>query len=540
MSILLRRVMRLPGKDMKNKIIYLSVAVGLLVISFVFIRAEQQTQTPRYHQHLEQPSEADLEPCNVCDGKTGLCTHLPIIRIETGGQKIPGAAILNDEYMPIGYESGDNGEEQIAVAFSTIEAEDTWHHVDDGAEHQATAMIRYRGNSSRSFSKHNFAIKLVEDNDLLKNRNLPLLGMESDHEWALHGPFLDKTLIRNYMWMNISAEVMGYAPAVRFCELVLDGEYQGVYVLMETISEGDHRVNLTDYEPGDIVCSYMYRIGSELNPLKLIDPFMLYTLRLEEYREVEVLYPATQYQTKQVHDYISADISEIERLLYSSHMNDYSGLYQDYLDVDSFVNYYIIQEFLAVNDMFSKSTYFYKDVRGKMHIGPVWDYNNVLDNFFAPVNMDEFLLSQRGWYSQLMQDEVFVNKVIARYRELRKDILSEERLNTYLDDTVNWLGSAVNRNYEVWGYTFDLTGLSRIEYRRPPSDGNQPVVDSATPEEAEEFLRNQARPYNPKNFEEAIEWMRTTMNDRGAWMDAHIESLRQYCADSKNAARIID
>ncbi len=525
---------------MKNKILYMLVTVAILVVSVLFLRVDQGMQTPRYHQHLEQPSEAELEPCEICDGESVLCTHLPIIRIDTGGQTIPGAPILDSDWLVTGYELGDNGEEQISVSLSTVETEGIWHHAEDTPDLSSTAMLRYRGDTSRAFSKHSFAIKLVESDDPLNNRNLPLLGMASDNEWVLHGPFLDKTLLRNYMWMNISAEVMGYAPAVRFCELILDGEYQGVYVLMETISENDHRVNLTEYEPGDIVCSYIFRIGSNLNPLKTIDTFSLYTLRLETSREVEVIYPTTQYQTEQIHDYISADISEIERLLYSSHMNDRSRLYQDYLDVDSFVNYYILQEYLGVSDMFLKSTYFYKDVRGKLHIGPVWDYNNVLDNFFSPVNMETFLLSQRGWYGQLMQDEVFVNKVITRYQELRKGILSETRLNAYLDDTIAWLGSAVDRNWEVWGHTFDLTGLSRVEYRRPPIDVNAEETESATPEEAEEYLRNLARPYNPQNYEEAISWMRNTMNQRGTWMDAHIESLLQYCADSKNATRIID
>ena len=64
------------------------------------------------------------------------------------------------------------------------------------------------------------------------------------------------------MWMNISAEIMGYAPEVRFCEVILDGEYQGVYVLMETIKEGEDRVNLSDYEEGSDVTSYLIRLDA--------------------------------------------------------------------------------------------------------------------------------------------------------------------------------------------------------------------------------------------------------------------------------------
>ena len=71
--------------------------------------------------------------------------------------------------------------------------------------------------------------------------------MDAHYEWALHGPYLDKSLIRNYMWYNIAGEIMDYAPNVRFCEVVLNGEYKGLYVMTETITNGtDCRVNISD------------------------------------------------------------------------------------------------------------------------------------------------------------------------------------------------------------------------------------------------------------------------------------------------------
>ena len=109
----------------------------------------------------------------------------------------------------------------------------------------------------------------------------------------------------------------------------------------------------------------------------------------------------------------------------------------EYLDLNSFVDYYILQEFLAVNDSFSASTYFYKDVRGKLHIGPVWDYNNVLDNFFTDLPESGFLLAQKGWFGQLMESERFVERVIDRYQELRAGILSDEAISGYAEDVIN-------------------------------------------------------------------------------------------------------
>lgn len=509
----------------KAKALYLLTAAAALVLAVVFTRWDALNGgAVRYHQHLEQPSAEELGPCPVCGGEAALCTHLPVLRIDTGGQFIPGRSILDELGAVLGYETGPNGETEIAVTVETVDGKGVWHHADDSASVTASAMFRIRGNSSRSFSKSSYRIKLFENGDPEDGLDLPLLGMDPGSEWALHGPFLDKTLIRNYMWMNISAEVMGDAPDVRFCELILDGEYQGLYVLMETVNEGPGRVDLTDYKPGDPVCSYILRIGSKLNPAKTLDTFCYYTSRLDPNRGVELLYPATAYQTEQVHDYVAADFSELERLLYSSRIPQGDRSYSRLMNVDSFVNYYLLQEFLAVNDTFSNSTYFYKDVRGKLSIGPVWDYNNVLDNFFIPLEAEGFLLDQRGWIGQLMMDDVFVERVIDRWQELRRGVLSEERLNAYIDETLAWLGDAADRNFSLWGWSFDAEKLASYERRNQIGEDGLLSFDTI----------------NPKSFEEAVDWMRDYMNERGQWIDQSIHTLRRYCQESKNAAWIMD
>ena len=178
---------------MKSKVHYVAVALAVLLFAGVFSVLEQGTPENRYHQHREQPGEAELGECQSCGGEAALCTHLPVIRIETGGQKIPGNAILDEEtYLTIGYETGVNGEEEIQAQVFTVEKEGVWHHAEDEATQSSYAMIRYRGDTSRAFSKHNYLIKLVEKDQPEVNRDLPLLGMETDNEWALHGPFLDK------------------------------------------------------------------------------------------------------------------------------------------------------------------------------------------------------------------------------------------------------------------------------------------------------------------------------------------------------------
>jgi len=498
-------------------------AVCVLLLTIFFQDLEGRTGVLRYQQHREQPSEEALGLCAVCGGEAELCTHLPIIRIETGRKTIPGRPYEGPDGVTAGYYTGDNGEEEILVQFSTVAGENVWHHGDDPSTQEGAAFLRYRGNSSRWFTKGSFRLRTVEADDPLTARRLGLLGMKDGKEWALHGPFLDKTLMRNYMCMNLSAEVMGtWVPETRFCELMLDGEYQGVYLLMETIDVDENRLDLGEYTPGDPVLSYLVRIEPYTNPAKVLDNFTLYSYRMEPGRHLELLYPGTAYQTQRVKNYVQADFNEAERLLYSVEMLDGSDSWRQELDMDSFANYYILMEFFGINDTFGASTYFYRDVRGKLSIGPVWDYNNAFDNFLRPISSREFLLSQRGWFAELMQDEDFVERVISRWRQLRRDILSEERLVAYEKEIETWLGSAVERNFDVWGYTFDPEQLSTRERQRP---------DPTTYETLREA--------NPSSYEEAVEWMMDYIVDRGEWMDEHIDSLRQYFHPSRFANQML-
>ena len=116
-----------------------------------------------------------------------------------------------------------------------------------------------------------------------------------------------------------------------------------------------------------------------------------------------------------------------------------------------------------------------------------------------------FATTFQPWYVMLTKCPEFTGQIVDRYRELRKTYLSEEYLNRYIDETVAYLGDAVARNFEKWGYTFEQeNGLLR------PLDRS------------------------PQSYEEALEKMRSYIHVRGEWMDENIESLMQFASDSKN------
>ena len=213
------------------------IVIGLLVcalcvgVAAVATMADFEKKESRIHQHLETGEKA---PCS--HEANLLCTHLPLVEIETGGQSIPGARILNQNGRLMSYSTTEAGESRLKVSVQITDNADTNNHPTDTPTLSSAALINIRGRSSRTFDKHGYRLTLIYDDGT--NNNQSVMGMDAHHEWVLHGPFLDKSLIRNYMWYNIAGEFMEYAPNVRFCEVVIDGSYQGLYLMTESITKG--------------------------------------------------------------------------------------------------------------------------------------------------------------------------------------------------------------------------------------------------------------------------------------------------------------
>ena len=242
------------------------LAAMVLVLAAVVWANAVDVENPqhRIHQHLtaRQPDAG----CD-CDG-TELCTHLPLVVIDTGGVDIPGAPIRDADNHEIGFTTTDDGEAMLAAKISVMSNDEQNHHPSDTPDLESDMVIRIRGNSSRYFDKKNYLLRLTDEDGSYRQEEM--MGMAPHYEWALHGPFLDKSLIRNYMWYNITGEFMGYAPNVRFCEVILNGEYQGLYVMVETITNGeDCRLDITEPVDGSTETGWLLRQdqGSD-NPAK--------------------------------------------------------------------------------------------------------------------------------------------------------------------------------------------------------------------------------------------------------------------------------
>lgn len=476
---------------MKYKVLSLLIVVFIFMFSLFMSRSDNELLN-RTHQHLEY---VDKVACN-CD-KNEFCTHLPIIKLDMNGQE--------PQFSYIEHENGISEEvfNVIKGAVEVIDNDKKYNHLADEPSLQVMSNIRIRGNTSKKHNKKNFKISFINA-DGSENKSMGLLGMEPHDEWALHGPYMDRSLIRNYMCMNIAGEIMPYTPDVRFCELFVDGEYRGIYLAMETIARGKGRVNIAPYKKRNNISSYILAVDWYGDGVDAIEPFTSYTKMIYYFTNTKIVYPG-QKLTPEVKEYITQEVSSYEKSLYSFDYNDKEFGYKSFYDVDSFVDYAIINEFFKNRDAGNMSTYFYKDIGNKLCIGPVWDFNNALDNSTKLV--PDFSIVHTTRYNMLIKDEDFVEKLIKRYHELRKTVLSEEYLLNYVDDTVEFLGPAIERNFEVWNDTFDYENMQldiRLDYEWR----------------------------NPKSYQEAIEFVKEFIKRRGSWLDEHIETLRQYSHES--------
>lgn len=482
-------------------------ALLVIVVSIIFERCMFfEKNIYRYEQHKESLNVADSG--EIFD--KSLVTHLPIITIDTSGKTIPGKGIIGEGLRIVDYEKGDSGEEKVIADIKIYDNAEAQNNIKNKPVMTAKALVNVRGNSSRAFDKTNYKIEFVDEKNYELEKEYSIMGMPKGSSWALHAPFLDKTLIRNYMWMNISAKIMGYAPNVRFCECYVNDEYQGVFVMMETVEKSTNRVNISNYKKDSRNFSYMLKMD-RLDDIKSVETFSSYTSHLDAGAGFTILYPKLKDLSGDVKATISKEISDFEKTLYSYDFKDPNIGYRKYIDVDSWVDFYIIQEFLVNTDMCSHSTYLYKNKGGKLVMGPVWDFNNVCDNYLASESKTEgfYFAENRIWYEMLMKDEYFVDKVIARYKELRKTYLDEEYLSNYIEETISYLGKSIERNYEVWGYTFERENQTELWQFLTP------------------FERN------PESYEEAVDDYKSFLIDRGNWLDENIESLKQYCHLSK-------
>lgn len=474
---------------MKKMIAGISMAILLLTVAFVGEAYQGQAGET---QTLSKDTKNTVENWVIPDeeyldyyGIGVFESTLPILHINTNGQQI-------------------SKETKIWSTIAVTEADESGEarSVMEPPDYEAAITINHRGASSYSqFDKKQYRIKFYKEEGSTNAKEYEFLGMGKNSEWVLNGPFLDKTLIRNRLVYGLGRELFEWAPDCRYVELFVDGEYQGVYLAVEPVTNGESRLRLCEFGLASGETAYIVkrdRVESEDNPLNVYGYYAGKTSN-----SLYIDYPTSSNLTSKQREWITKDIDTFERVLYGENFDDPKEGYAKYLDVDNFVDYYVLNEVVMNNDSGNLSTYVYKELGGKLKIA-IWDYNNCFDNYqwFAQ-DYEEFFLQDNAWFSRLLEDRTFVDKVVERYWELREGILREEYLYQNIDSYVEELGVATERNFAVWGYTFYDDLLAEV---------NEVHI-------------------NPRSYEEAILQLKNSIHKRLSLLDENITDLYQGCVN---------
>jgi len=384
-------------------------------------------------------------------------SNLPIVIINTHGQTIPNETrIIAD--MGIIY-NGDGQRNNVT---------------DPANNYSGKISIELRGSSSQMFPKKQYALETQDD--LGNNLNVSLLGMPAENDWILYAPYSDKSLIRNILAYKLSWDVGRYASRTRLCELVLNGDYRGVYVLMEKIKRDNNRVDISTLNPEEIVGDdltggYIVKIDKRAGESVRgwYSPYLPYP-GANSSIFYQYHYPKPDNIVPEQESYIYNTITRFETIMYGQQFADPVTGYVNYIDVDSFIDFFILNEISKNVDGYRLSTFFYKDkesIDDLIYLGPIWDFNLAFGNanyydggstydWQVDVNSNQQFIDWNDsfkipfWWQKLLSDSNFVNHLNCRWQYLRDNQFQTNRLFAYIDSIVTVLDEAQTRNFERW------------------------------------------------------------------------------------------
>ena len=388
-------------------------------------------------------------------------TNLPIVFIDTRCGESTTKAIHKDYRIAARMKIINNK--------NGINYGDTIAHPQQTIDYEGWIAIRYRGNTSFYWSdKKPYNFKTMQTNDPTgKKQKTKLLGMPKDNTWVLLAPYGDRSLLRDVLVFQLARPYFEYTPRCKYCEMILDGVYYGIFILAENIRKSEHRLNLDDSSYNKIYFQYKHPEYDELLPVQ--------------------------------DDYIQNQIYLMESSLASEDFTNPETGYRRYLDELSFIDQQLTQEFSGNVDGYRLSTYIYKrrDSKDSRFKTAIWDFNLAFGNSNTAnakgVNFwrykNSYLNSYNAynkvpfWWMRLMEDAAYIKQLKERWTQYRQENYNLDKIESTIDSITTLLrvGGALERNNTVW------------------------------------------KMFKSTTYEMEIENLKTWINNRVAWMDEQLE-----------------
>jgi len=350
---------------------------------------------------------------------------------------------------------------------------------DNSEIYTGTMKIRGRGNTTWTFPKKPYRIKL--------DSKASILGMPSNKDWVLLANYADKTLMRNSIAYDLGSQMkFPYTPRTTHVDVILNGRYQGNYLIGEHIKVDDNRVNITEMDPGDI------------DEEKITGG---YFLELDDYRDgiyfelasglPFVIKSPDEDMAQEQMNYIKNYMQATENVIFSEDFADPENGYAKYINPETFIEWYWVMEVLKnIDAQDVSSIFYYKDRGEKLNMGPLWDLDVAAGN--ASVNGGDdptgFYVRESKWFKRLFEDSTFKAKAEGRWFTLKDELLS--KLPVMIDDYSNKLDISQQQNFYRWNI------LNQVVWPSPVAVGS---------------------------YEGEVNYLRNWLSERVDWIDSQIE-----------------
>jgi hypothetical protein len=385
------------------------------------------------------------------------------------------AQILTDSNLPIVVINTDGGvtipdEPKVLATMKII-----WHQ--DGSRNYLTDVnnpeflnydgrigIEIRGSSSQNLPKKPYGLETLQADDVTNN-NVSILGMPKENDWVLNSLAFDQTGMRDVISYELSEKMGQYAPRRVYCEVVINNDYKGLYVFMEKIKADDNRVNI---EKMDETCnSYPEVTGGYITKADKTTGNDQVAWTMQGYgngwwggpsTDFIHHYPKPDNITNAQHNYIKSVFFDIADKAGSHNTSIENGI-SSIIDIPSFVDFMMIAEFSSNVDVYSFSTFFHKDRKGKLRAGPVWDYNLTFghDEFGNRSRYDVWQFDNNDntgpkFWKDLFDTDMFRCLFAKRWFEITSEgnPLNYNEISSRMNEIDELITEAVGRDNQRW------------------------------------------------------------------------------------------
>ena len=321
--------------------------------------------------------------------------------------------------------------------------------------------IEIRGSSSQDLNKKPYGFTTFEA-DNVTNNNVSLLGMPKENDWILNSLAFDPSLIRDYLSYNLSRQMGNYATRTVYCEVMVNKEYRGLYLLQEKIKADANRVDILKIESTDdatpnVTGGYITKADKTTGDDPVAWQMSSYSWSPNFIHDM----PKPEEVTSAQNTYIYNQFMNLASTT-SSNNSSFSSGFPSVIDVPSFIDFMISNELASNPDGYQFSTYFHKDRNGKLRAGPIWDFNLTYGNDLFSYGYDrskpdiwQFSDGENDgakFWTDLFNNPTFKCYLSKRWNTLIKtgQPLNYSSMVAFIDNTVSTISEATARENQKW------------------------------------------------------------------------------------------